>query len=195
VTVESALDSTGTLLAAGGTIVLQGAVTGSGTGEISNGTLEAASTFDQNVAFNSAKGVLELAHSETYAGAVSGLSSAGTNSLDLEDIPFVSGTTSWSFSGTSASGVLTVKDGSHVAAIKLTGDYLTAKFTLASDAHGGTSVVDPAGASASASATTARFAAAIASFAAPPAEMSRHAADGLHAGRPALAVPRMMQAV
>ena len=93
VTVESALDNTGKLFAAGGTIVLQGAVTGSGIGEISGGTLEASSTFSQNVTFNSAKGVFELAHSQSYAGTVTGLSSAGTNSLDLEDIAFTSGKT------------------------------------------------------------------------------------------------------
>jgi hypothetical protein len=75
---------------------------------------------------------------------VIGLSHAGTNSLDLRDITFTSGVTKATYSGTTASGTLTVTDGTHTAHIKLVGDYTTAgAFTLSSDGHGGTKVVDP----------------------------------------------------
>ena len=81
-------------------------------------------------------------------------------SLDLEDISFGSKTMA-TYSGTSTSGVLTVADGSHVAKITLEGDYLASTFTVSSDGHGGTTVVDPPAASiasASAAMTDARSA-------------------------------------
>jgi hypothetical protein len=145
VVVESPIDNTGTLFAAGGTLKLEGAVTGAGIGKINGGTLEAVSTFSQNVAFTGATGVLELAHSQSYAGTITGFSKSGGTSLDLEDITFTSGKTTASFTGTTTSGVLTVTDGTHTAKIKLTGDYLTSKFTTSSDGHGGTTIVDPTG--------------------------------------------------
>jgi hypothetical protein len=39
-------------------------------------------------------------------------------------------------------GVLTVKDGTHVAKIALLGNYIAASFTLAADGHGGTLITE-----------------------------------------------------
>jgi hypothetical protein len=39
--------------------------------------------------------------------------------------------------------VLTVTDGTHTAKITLVGDYTGSTFTVSSDGHGGTKVVDP----------------------------------------------------
>ncbi len=89
-------------------------------------------------------GTLELAHSLTYAGAISGFSKTGTNFLDLADIAFISGTTKATFSGTTTSGVLTVTDGTHTSKITLTGNYTTSTFVVATDGHGGTLIHDPA---------------------------------------------------
>jgi len=158
-TVTGAVDNTGVLAAIGGTLTLDQAVTGTGKAEIDGGTADFAGAFTQNVAFlGVGGGTLELAHSEAYTGEITGFSRTGTTALDLADIPFVSATTTASYSGTTTSGVLTVADGSHVARITLEGNYTTSKFTLSSDGHGGTKVVDPPAVSAQ------RFIAAAAAF-------------------------------
>ncbi|HXV01123.1 MAG TPA: hypothetical protein VG166_11555, partial [Caulobacteraceae bacterium] len=143
--VRSAVVNNGILEAAGtGTLTLAGAVSGTGVGRITGGTLWARSTFVENVTFTGTTGVLELANSTAYTGRVKGLSTSGTNSLDLTDIAFTSGVTKATFSGTSSAGTLTVTDGAHTAHIKLVGDYLGSTFTVSGDGHGGTTVVDPA---------------------------------------------------
>jgi hypothetical protein len=143
VTVQSAVSNTGRLIATGGgTLTMNGAVTGAGTGSINGGELIIAQAFAENVTFLG-KGVLELEDSQGYTGKVVGLSNAGTNSLDLADIGFTSGTTIATYSGTTASGTLTVTDGTHTAHIQLIGNYVTSGFTLSSDGHGGTAVIDP----------------------------------------------------
>jgi len=143
-TIASAVDNTGVLGALDGSLTVDGAVTGTGKVEINAGTADFAGAFTQNVAFLGAgDATLELAHSEAYTGEISGFSRTGTTALDLEDIPFVSGTTTASYSGTTTSGVLTVMDGSQIARITLEGNYTKSSFTLSSDGHGGTGVVDP----------------------------------------------------
>ncbi|HEY2179971.1 MAG TPA: hypothetical protein VGH15_15480, partial [Caulobacteraceae bacterium] len=144
-TITGAVSNTGVLLATKGTLTVDGAVTGAGTVKISGGTADFASTFSENVAFSITAGsVLELAKSQTYTGKVSGLSTTGTNALDLLDIGFTSGTTKATYSGTATSGTLTVTDGTHTAKITLLGNYVGHTFTPSSDGHGGTKVVDPA---------------------------------------------------
>jgi hypothetical protein len=189
-TITGAVDNTGVLGALGGNLTVEGAVTGTGKAEIDGGVADFAGTFTQNVAFLGAGGgTLELAHSEDYAAEITGFSKTGTTALDLADIPFVSGVTKASYSGTSTSGVLTVADGSHVAKITLEGDYLASTFTVSSDGHGGTTVVDPPAASI-ASASTRRFVAAMASLGA-GAGVAHEAADGGRAVvQPMLAAPR-----
>jgi hypothetical protein len=143
--VKSGLDNTGTVLAATtGTLTLAGAVTGAGVAQINGGTLYVERAFAEKVTFTGSTGVLKLGDSRAFTGKVAGLSKTGTNSLDLVDIGFVSGTTKASYSGTTASGTLTVTDGTHTAHIVLVGNYTVSTFTVSSDGHGGTSVVDPA---------------------------------------------------
>jgi len=142
--VDSAVDNTGKLYADGGTLTLEGAVTGAGTGDITSGTLFAASSFTENVTFTaSTTGTLELADSQAYTGDVIGFSLTGATALDLNDIDFINGTTKATYSGTATSGTLTVTDGTHTAHITLEGNYTSSTFTVASDGHGGTKVVDP----------------------------------------------------
>jgi hypothetical protein len=86
--------------------------------------------------------VLELAKSTTYTGQVTGFSKTGTTGFDLLDIAF-GGSTKATYSGTTASGVLTVTDGTHTAKITLIGNYTASTWTVASDGHGGTSIHDP----------------------------------------------------
>ena len=144
VTVKSAVANNGVLEALKGVLTLNGAVTGTGSAKINGGTLDFASSFQENVAFVGKTGKLELAQSQAYAGAVSGFSKSGQTSLDLVDIGFV-GAGEATFSGTTSSGVLTVSDGTHTAKIHLTGDYTGATFTASSDGQGGVSVTASGG--------------------------------------------------
>jgi hypothetical protein len=148
-TIDSPLDNTGVLYAVGGTLRAQGAVTGAGHAEVEGaGTLILKGAFNENVTFaTGSTGTLELGDSKGYTtGAITGFSKTGANLLDLLDIPFVSGTTTATYTGTTTSGVLTVKDGANVANIHLTGDYLGSSFIVSASSAGGTKVVDPASA-------------------------------------------------
>jgi hypothetical protein len=144
-TIAGAVNNTGQLKAVSSLLKVTGAVTGAGTGVIGTGTLDLLSTFSENVTFTAGStGTLELAHAQAYAGKVTGLTTV--NALDLGDIVFTSGVTKATFSGTATAGTLTVTDGTHLAKIALVGDYLSSTFTVSSDSHGGTHVVDPQGA-------------------------------------------------
>jgi hypothetical protein len=166
VSVLSAINNTGLLMATHGTLSVAGAVSGAGTVRVSGGTALFSSAFSENVAFTTATGgVLELAHSTIYTGKISGFSKTGASALDLLDIAFGSKTKA-TFSGTSTSGVLTVTDGTHTARIALTGNYTASSFNVASDGHGGTTVKDP----------TAALVSAIAAFAPARGEMAAAAA-------------------
>ncbi len=143
--IKSAVDNTGTLTAALGDLTVEGAVTGAGTVRINAARADFAAGFGEDVSFGvnpSAIGVLELAQSQAYGGEITGFSKTGTTALDLDDIAFGAATTA-SYSGTTASGVLTVTDGTHTANFKLLGNYLASAFVVSSDGHGGTTVVDP----------------------------------------------------
>ena len=144
ITEVSALVNNGLLNAELGTFTLQGAVSGTGSAQISGGTLYADATFNQAVTFTSTNGTLELAHGLTYSATISGFSRGGRTFLDLNDVGFV-GTTEASFSGTATGGTLTVKDGTHTAELALSGNYLAAAFISASDGHGGVIVHIQAG--------------------------------------------------
>jgi hypothetical protein len=148
VLIKSSVANSGMLAALGGDLTVEGAISGAGTVSIEGATAAFASTFSENVVFIN-KGELHLGDSVGYGGVISGFSKSGATSLDLEDIGFGVATVA-TFSGTTASGVLTVTDGTHTAKIKLTGDYLGSSWTVSSDGHGGTSVVDPTVASAAA---------------------------------------------
>ena len=147
---------TDTLVVEAGSTFL-GAVSGASVVEIRAATADFTSTFTQSVVFG-ATGVLELADSQAYAGTITGFSKTGATSLDLADIAFGTGTKA-SYSGTTASGVLTVTDGTHTAKFKLAGNYTTSTFSVSSDGHGGTTVLDPTKAT-----STHAFIAAMASF-------------------------------
>jgi hypothetical protein len=162
--VQSAVNNTGALIAEGGTLTVNGAVSGTGEALIYSGTLDFASSFSQKVAFKATSGVLELAQSQAFAGTILGFSKTGGTSLDLRDIAFGAGTQA-SYSGTAASGVLTVTDGSHTARLTLIGDYRASTFTASSDGHGRTSIVDPTKAAGESAAPPHAFIAAMAGLA------------------------------
>jgi hypothetical protein len=83
---------------------------------------------------------------------------------------------------------LTVTDGTDTAHIHLSGNYLSSTFTVSSDGHGGTSVVDPTSTGQAASAQ--RLVAAIAQM---PTAMASGSSSGAHAAMtsPMLASPAL----
>jgi hypothetical protein len=152
-TIVSAIDNTGKMIAVAGTLAVEGAISGTGTGQVNAGTLKTASTFVQNVVFVAGStGTLELAHGRAYSGTISGFSTTGKTFLDLDDITFTAGATKASYVGTATSGILTVTSGAQVARVHFAGNYTGATWTLSAGPGGGTKIADPAaGATATAS--------------------------------------------
>ncbi len=107
------------------------------------GTQEAEifSASSQEVTFApGASGTLKLDAAQSFTGKISGLTAA--NVLDLANL--VDGAhMKASYSGTSTGGTLTVGNGTQSDMIALLGNYQASIFTLSSDGHGGTNVVDP----------------------------------------------------
>ena len=137
--------ATGTIVRGTGYAYVAAGGTASGT-ILSGGEFEVASggSTGAGVVTFSGGGTLQLDDSIHFGGLVANFLSA-TEHLDLADIPFVSGATSATFSGGTASGTLTVTDGAHIAHIALLGNYTASQFnvTFAFDGHGGTLVTDP----------------------------------------------------
>jgi len=180
----------GTVSVATGTLEFVRTVTGAGAATIAGGTLKLDGGFVQNVDFTGSSGVLDLAQSQGYSGTVAGFSTGGATEFDLRDIAFV-GPGEASFSGTASGGTLTVSDGTNAAAIQLAGNYLSAKFRVHADGHGGTIVTATTGAAAAPALGAAhhRFIAAMAGFAPQPATASLAGGDHAWQNRSMLALP------
>lgn len=161
VTIVGAVSNTGMLDAVGGNLTVGGAVTGSGSAVINQGTLDFASAFTENVTFSGATGELELAQSQGYGGTITGFSTTGGTALDLRDIHFVNAGEA-TFSGNSTGGVLTVTDGVNTTTIHLAGDYTASTWTASSDGHDGVIIVDPTAKDAGAPHSASAFASAMA---------------------------------
>jgi len=144
VSIGSALDNDGVLLANLGVLTVDAAVTGSGQAEVSDGTLVMLDAFDEDVTFTGRTGVLELADAQSFTTAtISRFSRAGGTTLDLRDVTFEEGVTGASFAEnpTRNGGVLTVADGALTVQIRFVGDYADETFAVSSDGHGGTAVI------------------------------------------------------
>jgi hypothetical protein len=188
VTVQSALANAGQIGAFAGKVTLNGTVSGSGLAQINGGTLVADSAFSQAVDFTGSTGGLVLADSRSYAGTITGFSTSGGTELDLKDVGFVKSNEA-KFSGTASGGVLTVKDGSEVATIKLTGDYLSSTFVCSSDGSGGVLIEDPTP-GASPPPSTHAMVAAMATLGSRSAPAGTHADEPWRGGATSLIAPR-----
>jgi len=137
--VTGAVDNTGSLIARDGDLSVLGAVTGSGWATIDGGALVLGAAISGKVMFASAPtGELVLADALAFAGSILGVSPAGGDSLDLEDVDFAGA--SEVYTGNARRGVLTVSSGPATASLQLYGDYLNTSFVLGEDASGGTIV-------------------------------------------------------
>jgi hypothetical protein len=100
-----------------------------------------------SIKFGGSTGTLILDHSSSFTGTIYDLTGngnlSGSDQIDLKDITFGAGTTE-SYSGNSSGGVLKISDAQgQSASISLFGNYTNSTFTLSSDGHGGTIVIDP----------------------------------------------------
>src|ERR1700722_12640857 len=93
-----------------------------------------------SVTFTDATGTLILNDALAFTGEVSGL--AGSDAIDLADVSYGPNTTA-TFLGNTGGGTLTITNGTQTPNIPLEGDYLSSYWTVSSDGHGGTAVVDP----------------------------------------------------
>jgi hypothetical protein len=109
--------------------------------------VELTGASNAEVKFLGATGALILDQSTAFSGHINNFTGngnlSGSDQLDLKDIVFAAGVSD-SYTGNSSGGVLTVSDGqNHVANIALSGNYIGSTFSLNSDGHGGTTVIDP----------------------------------------------------
>jgi Ca2+-binding RTX toxin-like protein len=147
-TINSAVvTNDGNLLAAGGTLTVTHAVTGDGLTTLSGsgGADFGGDGTHQDVLFATvSNSKLELDHSQTYTGAISGFNLG--DSIDLHDISFAAATTTAVYTPTSnAEGTLVITDtlsGNH-ATLDLLGTYVQANFHITDDGSGHTLLTDP----------------------------------------------------
>ena len=125
------IGNAGLLAASGGTLVIGGSVTGTGTAHILSGaTMQFLSNVaaTQTVAFESGASTLDLAEAAGFAAHIAGFAAGDT--VDL----LGSAATTLSYAG----GALTVDNGTtKIAKLAIRGKYATANFKLTSDGHGG----------------------------------------------------------
>jgi autotransporter passenger strand-loop-strand repeat protein len=143
---DGVIDTATTTIQATGAIVLALSNVTQAASIATGASLELTGADTSSVTFQGATGTLILDHSSSFSGQIVGLTGNGNLSssdvIDLKDIAFASATES--YSGTATGGILTVSDGvGDSAHISLVGNYLNSTFTLSSDGHGGTFVVDP----------------------------------------------------
>jgi hypothetical protein len=130
--VASNVTNTGHLIANNGTVIFEGAVSGTGTATIQGaGSIEFGSTTTANITFAAgADGTVTFDAASTLTGKLSVTGFTLGDTIDLADINFSGSGPTLTFS----KGVLTVSDGTHVAKLNMIGR---------SDGNGGTLITDP----------------------------------------------------
>jgi Ca2+-binding RTX toxin-like protein len=144
--IDSDVVNSGTIWANESNVAIHGDVSGHGSATISgNATLEFAGADSGSVSFQSSTGTLQLDHSSSFTGTITGFGGdgtlAGSDHIDLQDINF----NSLQPAQLSASGVLTISDGAHTAHLQFDGSYQLENFKFADDGspQHGTIVYDP----------------------------------------------------
>jgi hypothetical protein len=139
--VASNVTNTGHLIANNGTVIFEGAVSGTGTATVQGtGSIEFGSTTTADITFAAgANGTVTFDAASTLTGKLSITGFTLGDTIDLADINFSGSGPSLAFS----KGVLTVSDGTHVAKLNMIGNFTLASFHAASDGSGGTLITDP----------------------------------------------------
>src|SRR5262249_19711363 len=142
--VNSEVANSGVIWAHGGSITINGAVTGPGSALI-NGVATlgfgAASSVDITFAADAA-GTLTLKDVADFTGMISGFSS--NDQIDLTNISYsIASTYNATYSSSTNITTLVITDGASTGAIKLVGDYTTnTAWHFSGDGHGGKLVTD-----------------------------------------------------
>ena len=139
--IAPAVTNTGTIEVAAGTLDMQGAVTGTGSDEISGAsTLEFDATVSagQTVSFTGSGGDLALHNPGVFAGDIGGFDAAGAGSNDTIEVA-----QAWVFTGFTENaggteGTLGFASGSSATSLTLLGDYNPAGFVRQTQTNGGT---------------------------------------------------------
>ena len=137
--IHSDIANFGLLWANGGSITIDGDVSGTGSALINGAALfEVGGAFGQNVKLDAdADATLKIDHAADFSGTVAGFDV--DDALDLADLAFDSNTTlSYAANSNNTGGTLTVSDGTHTANIALLGQYMAADFVMSANGFGGT---------------------------------------------------------
>ncbi len=137
-TIAPAIANTGTIEVWAATLELQGAITGTGSEQISGAaTLELAGRVgaDQKVSFSGAGGALELLNPTAFAAKISDFDAGGASGDSLVVASH------WTFSkfvenAADTSGTMTLADGAATATLTLTGNYAASGFASSTNASG-----------------------------------------------------------
>src|SRR6202023_4194024 len=104
-------------------------------------SVDLTGAYSGTATFAAGSGRLTMDHSANFSGKIGGQLAIG-DVIDLADIT-TGAKAKIAYSGNNSPGTLTVSDGTNTASIALLGNYSLANFTVSSDGHGGTSLVDP----------------------------------------------------
>ena len=142
--ISGVFDNTGTIWAQGGTVNVNGALTGGVTAISGAGWVVMGQASSENISFSSGStGGLVLGRAR-YSGWISGFGSNTTQSIDLAKLKFAGARlVSYNPNSTDTAGILTVSNGKTSVALQFTGTYTLADFHIANDGAGGTLLTDP----------------------------------------------------
>jgi hypothetical protein len=141
--IHSDIINSGLLWANGGSVKIDGNVSGTGSALIDGrATFEIGGAFGGNVRLDTgANATLKIDHAADFSGAVAGFD--GSDVLDLADLAFGKNTTlGYAANSSNTGGTLTVSDGTHTANIALLGQYMAGSFVMSADGFGGTHIQD-----------------------------------------------------
>ncbi len=131
--VHSDIVNDGLLWANGGSLDLEGNVSGSGTVHLSgHAGLEIGGAFSQAIILDTdAQSAITIDHAASFTGTIAGLD--GNDTLHFGDISAATASFSYAENAAGTGGLLTVTDGTHTATIGLNGDYSAGDFSIGSD--------------------------------------------------------------
>ncbi len=142
--ITGVFDNTGTIIAKGGTVYVNGTLAGGATEISGAGWVEFAQASSEDIFFNSKSTGGVWLESGRYSGWISGFGSNTAQSIDISRLKFAGAQlVSYDPNGTDTAGILTIANGTTSVALQFTGTYTLADFHIANDGSGGTLLTDP----------------------------------------------------